>query len=303
MRTTLPSAPLSVLLSVLLWSAFLVGAQAARAQGAPAAAPLVLDVLTFNAALLPEIAADTDQATRAARMAPHLVGYDVLVLQELFVNRWREALLVELAASYPYQGDLVGVDGARGMPWRQDGGVVVLSRWPIERQASLRFGSVCSGTDCLADKGVAYAAVRVGERLVHVFGTHAQSIYGRDVAAVRAAQFALLRAFVAAQAIPADEPVLIVGDLNVDAHTPELDAMLAALDADWPEVDGEVRFTWDPRANAWAGGRSQHWFDYVLVAADHAQPGLAWNRALPLRDGELDLSDHFAVWGRLVFGE
>jgi endonuclease/exonuclease/phosphatase family metal-dependent hydrolase len=296
------------LLSTLFFVALLGGPLAGRAQGVadavpPVAATLVLDVLTFNAALLPELAAETDQAARAARMAPHLVGYDVLVLQEVFVNRWREALLAELAASYPYQGDLVGADGARGMPWRQDGGVVVLSRWPIERQATLRFGTVCSGTDCLADKGVAYAAVRVGERLVHVFGTHAQSIYGRDVAAVRAAQFALLRGFVAAQAIPAEEPVLIAGDLNVDAYTPELSAMLDVLDADWPAVDGEVRFTWDPRSNAWAGGRSQHWFDYVLVAADHARPTSSWNRALPLRDGDLDLSDHFAVWGRLVFGE
>ena len=80
---------------------------------------LVLDVLTFNAALLPVVAAETRQAERAGRMAQHLVGYDVLVLQEVFVNSWREALLDELADAYPYRGDLVGSDGARMMPWRQ----------------------------------------------------------------------------------------------------------------------------------------------------------------------------------------
>lgn len=259
----------------------------------------VLDVLTFNAALLPELAASTQQSERVARMAPHLVGYDVLVLQELFINRHRAALLAELAEAYPHRTALVGLDGARELPWRQDGGTVILSRWPIEREAQLLFEDVCSGSDCLADKGVAYAAVRKGMRVYHVFTTHAQSVYGRDPHAVRAAQFGLLRAFVDAQAIPADEPVIVAGDLNVDATTPELDDMLRVLRAAWPPVAGDARYTWDPAANALAEG-DQEWLDYVLVALDHAQPARAWNRALPLRDGGFDLSDHYAVWGRVV---
>ncbi len=263
--------------------------------------PLVLDVLTFNAALLPAVAADTRQAERAGRMAPHLVGYDVVVLQELFVNDWREALLEELAGSYPYRGDLVGRDGARMMPWRQDGGVVILSRWPIERRATHLFEDTCSGTDCLADKGIAYVAVRVGERLVHVFGTHAQSVYGGDSRGVRAAQFAQFQAFVAAQVIPPDEPVVLAGDFNADAFTDEIGSMLATLRATWPEIVGDVRATWDPAGNAFAGGRHVQWLDYVLVSIDHAAPSEAWNRVVPLRDGDLDLSDHYAVWGRFVW--
>lgn len=259
----------------------------------------VLDVLTFNAALLPELAASTRQSERVARMAPHLVGYDVLVLQELFINRHREALLAELAAAYPFRTALVGLDGARELPWRQDGGTVILSRWPIEREAQLLFGDVCSGSDCLADKGVAYAAVRKGVRVYHVFTTHAQSVYGRDPPTVRAAQFGLLRAFVDAQAIPLDEPAIVAGDLNVDAYTPELDDMLQVLRATWPAVAGDARYTWDPAANALAEG-GREWLDYVLVSLDHAQPAHAWNRAMPLRDGDLDLSDHFAVWGRVA---
>ncbi|MBW6456882.1 MAG: sphingomyelin phosphodiesterase [Trueperaceae bacterium] len=272
---------------------------AAWAQPAVPTPDHVLDVLTFNAALLPELAASTRQSERAARMAPHLVGYDVLVLQEVFINRHREALLAELADAYPYRTALVGADGARDLPWRQDGGTVILSRWPIEREAQLLFDDVCSGSDCLADKGVAYAAIRKGTRVYHVFATHAQSVYGRDPPAVRAAQFALLRAFVDAQGIPADEPVIVAGDLNVDAHTPELDAMLDALRAAWPPLVGDGRYTWDPVANALAEG-GREWLDYVLVSLDHAQPARAWNRALPLRDGGLDLSDHFAVWGRVI---
>jgi endonuclease/exonuclease/phosphatase family metal-dependent hydrolase len=163
----------------------------------------------------------------------------------------------------------------------------------------MTFDGVCSGTDCLADKGVAYVAVRKGDRRYHVFGTHAQSIHGFDVARVRAAQFARMRDFVDAQAIPLDEPVILAGDFNVDAATPELDHMLALLRAVRPPTAGELRFTWDAAANGWVRGRG-HWFDYVLYAADHAAPREAWNRVVPLREGDLDLSDHYAVWGRLV---
>ncbi|HET8986575.1 MAG TPA: sphingomyelin phosphodiesterase [Trueperaceae bacterium] len=261
----------------------------------------VLDVLTFNAALLPELVASTRQADRVAALASHLTGYDVLVLQELFVDAWRDRLLTELSSHYPYRTDIVGTDGARGNPIRQDGGIVILSRWPIVRQAQRTFGAVCSGTDCLADKGVAYAAVTKGRQVYHVFGTHAQSEFGFRVERVREEQFSLLRAFVDEQAIPADEPVLLAGDFNVDAATAELGDMLAALDAIRPDTTGSLRQTWDPQRNVWARGPAQ-WIDYVLVAADHLMPAASWNKALALRDGKLDLSDHFAVWGRVVLG-
>jgi len=271
----------------------------AWAQPAEPTGDHVLDVLTFNAALLPTVAASTRQSERASRMAAHLIGYDVLVLQELFVNRHRAALLYELATAYPYRTELVGRDGARDLPWRQDGGVVIVSRWPIESEAQLLFERTCGGTDCLADKGVAYAAIRKGEHRYHVFATHAQSVYGPDPPRVRAAQFALLRAFVAALAIPRHEPVIVAGDLNVDAYTPELADMLGVLGAVWPPRVGDERYTWDPSSNAWAYGEPE-WLDYVLWLADHARPVSAWNEALLLRDGDLDLSDHHAVWGRIV---
>ena len=257
------------------------------------------DVLTFNTALLPEYASYTQPAARVPWLAQHLAGYDALVLQEAFVDAWRERILDELADAYPYRGELVGHDGARGLPLRQDGGIVILSRWPIVRQATMLFGATCSGLDCLSDKGVAYVAVQKGERTYHLFGTHAQSTYGWRAPAVRAAQFELFSAFVAEQEIPEDEVVLLAGDFNVDAYTPELESMLVALGANWPPVIGSVTATWDPDGNVWADG-GRVWLDYVLVANGYGTPVAAWNRALPLRADGLALSDHYAVWGRVA---
>lgn len=257
------------------------------------------DVLTFNTALLPEWVSLTSPSVRAAMMAPHLKGYDALVLQEAFVPSWRGALLAELADAYPHRGELVGSAGARGFALRQDGGIVILSRWPIVRSATMTFDETCSGTDCLADKGVAYVAIRKGERTYHVFGTHAQSIFGWNVQAVRAAQFELLAEFVEQQAIPSDEVVLLAGDFNVDADTLERDTMLLTLRASWPPRVGSVRTTWDSLNNEWADGPAA-WLDYVLIADGYGRPIAAWNRALPLRQGNTYLSDHYAVWARVA---
>ena len=257
------------------------------------------DVLSYNVALLPEPVSYTLPTVRAAKMAPHLAGFDALVLQEAFIDGARERLVRDLAEAYPYRGDLVGRDGAGGSPLMQDGGVIILSRWPIVRQATMTFGATCSGTDCLGDKGVAYAAIQKGERTYHLFGTHLQSSFGRGVPDVRKAQFELFAGFIAEQQIPVDEPVLLAGDFNVDGYSPELAPMLETLDAWWPPVLGAVKTTWDPEGNRWAEGRGV-WLDYVLLANGYGAPAAAWNRALPVRDGDLDLSDHYAVWGRVA---
>jgi len=257
------------------------------------------DVLSYNVALLPEPVSYTLPTVRAARRAPYLAGYDALVPQGAVIDSARERLIAELAEAYPYRGELVGRDGAGGSPLVQDGGIIILSRWPIIRQATVTFGATCSGTDCLGDKGVAYAAIRKGARTYHLFATHAQSSFGRDVARVREAQFQLFAEFIAAQDIPRDEPVLLAGDFNVDAYSPELDSMLTTLGAWWPPVVGSVKTTWDPLGNRWADGRGL-WLDYVLVAESYGQPAAAWNRAVPLKDGDMDLSDHYAVWGRIA---
>ena len=257
------------------------------------------DVLSYNIALLPEPVSYTLPTVRAARMAPHLAGFDALVLQEAFIDGARERLIEELADAYPYRGELVGRDRAGGSPVVQDGGIIILSHWPIVRQATMTFGPTCSGTDCLGDKGVAYAAIQKGEWTYHLFGTHLQSSFGLGAVGVRAAQLELFADFVARQDIPSDEAVLLAGDFNIEAYTPEFASMLQTLDAWWPPVVGGVRTTWDPDVNRWAEGRSV-WLDYVLVANGYSAPAAAWNRALALKDAGMDLSDHYAVWGRVA---
>jgi hypothetical protein len=214
-------------------------------------------------------------------MAPHLVGYDVLVLQELFDDRLAEPLLLELAGAYPYRGEPVGRAGARGVPWRQDGGVVILSRWPIEREAQTDLRRRLQRTDCLADKGVAYAAVRKGDR--------ATTCSGRTRSPVRLGVARRPRRSSSRCCAPSSTPRgspptsrRARRRLQRRRPHPELADMLTSLLRGVRRRPWARRHTWDPRGNAWADGRGE-WLDYVLYAADHAAPLAAWNRAVPLR--------------------
>ena len=64
----------------------------------------------------------------------HVSGYDVLALQEVFANG-RGAFLRELAKEYPYHTEMLDKKGAN----IHDGGVIIVSRYPIVNQAQYVF--------------------------------------------------------------------------------------------------------------------------------------------------------------------
>jgi hypothetical protein len=119
-----------------------------------------LDVLTYNIQMLPDAPGLPDpfhKDYRAPLIALHplLQKHDVIVFVEAFSDSHRGQINEILRPSYPYQGRILGTD--HGLS--QDGGVIILSKWPIEAQNQLIFG-VCSGFfDCHADKGVNYARI------------------------------------------------------------------------------------------------------------------------------------------------
>jgi endonuclease/exonuclease/phosphatase family metal-dependent hydrolase len=277
------------------------------------------NVLAYNVFMRPEYAFSNDQAERAALLPGKLRGFDVLVFSEAFDNSIRNALLTGLAAEYPYRTRVLGSDGGI----EQDGGVILVSRWPIAAEAQRAYAGVCIGdvSDCLADKGVLYARVVKHGQSYHVFASHTQAGDSPERRAVRLRQLGIVKAFIDSRAIPDSEPVFIAGDLNVDKYDAgEYAAMLRILDA-WHPVPFGYRYTVDPtlnRLNPHADRRL--YLDYVLVSNRHLQPIEAIIETLmprsttpfkscldPLKGGctrsehSYDLSDHFAVFGHFMF--
>lgn len=274
-----------------------------------------LELLTYNTWLRPRLVFPGDaQGIRARRLARALAGYDVLVLSEVFDRGARRTLLRDLAGQgYYYTSRSLG----RDQLFTVNGGVLIASRWPILAQARLIFdacantdlclGDHCLVGDCNARKGVVYVAIQKAGHRFHLFGLHAQAGERPTARAARARQLETLREFIDSRRIPAGEPVIIAGDLNVDrvGATEEYCAMLALLGVASPRTTGGLPYSFDPETNLWAqrisAGEPRQVIDHVLVSGEHLSPEAAQLEVRPVREGGLDLSDHHAVYARLDF--
>ncbi|HET7060696.1 MAG TPA: sphingomyelin phosphodiesterase [Nitrosospira sp.] len=258
------------------------------------------NVLSYNIYMRPASLFADAQAERGAVLPSKLRGFDVIVFSEAFDNKVRDQLLADLAEEYPFRTSILGGDHG----FVQDGGVIVVSRWPITAETQRLFGDVCVGGDCWADKGVLYARFEKHAQTYHVFASHAQA--GREMGQrqTRMQQLGIIKSFVDDIGPSGTEPVFIAGDLNVDKYDAvEYAAMLRILDAWHPKPSGHP-YTVDSAINKWAGYRL--YLDYVLVSNRHLQPLDAIietliPRSRTLWGGGYDLSDHFPVFGHFLF--
>ncbi|MEK6625739.1 MAG: hypothetical protein AABY86_12260, partial [Bdellovibrionota bacterium] len=138
--------------------------------------------ISYNVYMRPNILFKNGQYERAQLLPAALGERDILAFQEAFDDDVRGLLKMGLARQYPFQTTVVGTDRV----FEQDCGVFIASRLPMLEEDEYLFGGVCARIfeDCLADKGVKYAKLWDGERIMHVFATHLQNGGGRkDVAA------------------------------------------------------------------------------------------------------------------------
>ncbi|MFK7923393.1 MAG: sphingomyelin phosphodiesterase [Bacteroidia bacterium] len=260
-----------------------------------------LRILSYNLYLRsPALLFWNQQQDRIAELRPSLLGYDVLVLQEVFGEGYHEQIIDLVSDVYPYHSEVLGGAGSK-----QDAGVLILSRWPFSEQKSLPYGETCAGADCLATKGAIYVEIDKEGQSYHIFGTHLQA--SKEHQLVREAQLALLKDFVDAQAISPSEAVLIVGDLNVNLYADEQNQaysnMLDSLAAVHPDnIDSnDYPPTFEVENNAFAKGAENEYLDYVLYSREHLTPKAAYNEVKIFKVDELDLSDHYAVMGYFSF--
>ncbi|MDQ8706263.1 sphingomyelin phosphodiesterase [Streptomyces sp. LHD-70] len=267
-----------------------LAAQPAAASPVEQSSAQNLKVLTYNAFLFSKaLYPNWGQDHRAAEIvkAPFFQGQDVVVLQEAFDNSSSDALMQQAAAAYPHQTPVVGrskdgwdaTGGRYSATTPEDGGVTVLSKWPVLRKEQYVFADAC-GADWYSNKGFAYVVLNVNGQKVHVVGTHAQSTdpgCGEGEAArMRSAQFKEIDAFLDAKNIPASEQVLVAGDLNVDSHGAEYASMLRDAGVDGAESRTGHKFSFDTEENSIAKDRypddPSEDLDYVLHRSGHARP-------------------------------
>ncbi|MFF7458142.1 sphingomyelin phosphodiesterase [Kitasatospora sp. NPDC008115] len=303
----------------------IAAAPGASAAPADSAAVPALRVLTYNVFLMSRNLYPNwgqDHRAKAIPAAGFFQGQDVVVLQEAFDNAASDALVAQASAQYPYHTPVVGrstsgwdaTAGGYSSATPEDGGVTLLSKWPILRKEQYVFRDAC-GADWWSNKGFVYAVLNVNGLRTHVIGTHLQSTdpgcSAGESANVRAAQLKAMKAFVDAKNIPAAEPIVLAGDLNVDSRSSEYSALLANAGVAPAGTRDGWAYSFDTADNSIAAYRyptdPREDLDYVLYRADHARPAAYTNTVVRFHSAPWtvsswgtsytynDLSDHYPV--------
>lgn len=308
---------------------------------APPDSVTAFSLLQYNILDRPYIVGHEGQRERMCRIPPALARLaarepiDAIVFNESFAGICVPGLsFMAMLASYGWRYALPIISApiiAGGRIVLSNGGIFIASKWPILASENMIFRA-CSGSDCLAAKGMQYAKIRKTvdgqSKIFHVFGTHLQGYRGTNVAAVRRQQLRELAEFVEKQAIPRHEPVLLAGDFNVRGFSGrDFEDFVAILKASVPAIVGARRGTMDKDNTLFS--RGPWWVDYVLPSAQHQQPHAASMEAIALKtDREFaicgqarfrpfyvspwssscartawvrDLSDHYPVIGRFAY--
>jgi endonuclease/exonuclease/phosphatase family metal-dependent hydrolase len=224
----------------------------------------------------------------------------------------------------------------------EDGGVAIVSRWPIQARHQFIYRDSCD-VDGLASKGFAYIRIDINGTPVHIIGTHLQAdpstlgglgkrlrmlqpcLEPKSLSPdspcstasqtayeeVRLGQLRQISTWIGQQAIPADQMVIIGGDLNIDkeGNPAEYNRMKCVLNVSEPVYGGPPEadalwYTYDTQLNAMLKPEeASAYIDYILVRRDHAQPAQWHNDVIPISsfpanwDGGsargYELSDHF----------
>lgn len=260
-------------------------------------------LLTFNLWQLPLVSL-VGPRRRRARLAAALierVAPDVVVLNEAFAYSPAVRLVAELRGYRATAqvgrpgGAWTSVSGRRGTVSRLvGGGIWVLSRYPIgQRHQHVYSAYRWDTSDAWCNKGVALVSLATPDGPVWLAATHLQADTYRNWHAVRMAQLAQLRRLVD-RVVPAGEPVLLAGDLNIGYHRigPEV------VDADRVvggriEPDGPIHaHTFDRERNPLVrDGFYREVLDYVGRLAG---PWHIRTRTLDYPPGA-EASDHFPV--------
>lgn len=300
-----------------------------------------IKVLTYNTFLLRDLGISSltqwSQQARAEQLGDEsfLKNYDILLLQECFDNTAANKLRKKLLPTFPYQTPVLGQtkngwDNTSGF-WRdilqggtENGGVMIASKYPIERMDQYIFPAGCS-LEAFFLKGFVYVRILKEGKRIHLIAVHTQSTQpscrGEEVD-IRQQQLGLMKTYIDRLSIPADEMVIYGGDFNIIKNTPEYTKMLETLNVDIPTYKG-LPYSWDTKTNTMASyhypypANKQTHLDYILVSKNHLVPP-SWQNVVfdPVSSNLMtytnligdkyywtDYSDHYPVEGSISSDE
>jgi endonuclease/exonuclease/phosphatase family metal-dependent hydrolase len=307
--------------AVLVATLLAIATTAARAQDD---VRFELSVMSFNINDLPApLRSKSSSAMKIigrdlARRAADGTAPDVVLLQEAFTKRSKKLIR---EAGYPHvvkgPGPRVIDEASRvieydsptdrepGGPRRAynrltNSGLYILSRFPIELLEKEVYGNDCSGSDCLANKGIVYARIRIpGHRVpVDIATTHMDS-NSKD--ASRKARFSAhvqqtgtLLNFL--DRMRGGRTLILAGDLNIrdDRRYDHFVLQARALNAGTLCLGVGSGCAIDPDTPPQALTRDTNDYHFIFEGTDYRIEPVAMARSYGEKMGGKRLSDHAA---------
>ncbi len=196
--------------------------------------------------------------SRAKYVAESIYDYispdelDVICLQELVVQR---ESVIKTFIHHPFHTNKASTSFFSDNIRFVHSGLATLSKWPIVEEDFCVFRGKSYHLEAFMAKAVQYSKIILNNKhYIHVFNTHTQAWINERSHAIRKSQFQQIGDFISSKKIPANEPVYVVGDFNLD-YFEQLVLLqevmnIANLQYLTPE---ESQFSFDPSINILTG--------------------------------------------------
>lgn len=188
-------------------------------------------MLTYNLFLRPPLAKNNESDWKDDRLEDFikiLHNYDIICLQEVFgTYNSRKSKLIRAASKNGLFFYVELTAPSFYSKYIADGGVIILSRFPILKYSihHYHYGVL---SDSLAQKGVIYAQIAIGEGILHLFTTHTQASYNNDLYDLFIASYKtrldqinqlgeFIDTILVSEYYENTDLVLLCGDMNIDA--------------------------------------------------------------------------------------
>jgi endonuclease/exonuclease/phosphatase family metal-dependent hydrolase len=208
----------------------IAGSPSERASLVLRAGPKKVKMLTYNIFLRPpgikNNLSDHKNARHAAFGEQYLKQYDIVALQEMFsYGSSRVSRMVHYGRKHGFEF-YVSSPTRSVFNAQVDGGLMILSKYPITRTEKMTFKRGIH-SDRFSAKGAIYAKIAISANFsVHVFTTHLQSTSDKyasltdPTVTARLRQVLMLKEFIddCTKSKAAHEPIILLGDMNTNGR-------------------------------------------------------------------------------------
>lgn len=185
-----------------------------------------LDVLTYNIHALPSAVTGDDTPSRLTQIAPLLRDFDLIGIQEDWMDEYHPILLDGAAHPYVDRFDIpLDDEKVYGAGLSFLGKSAIVKAQHIYYESC--FGFLDNASDCFASKGLQFLEIDVDGNTFHFYNTHLEAGGGPEDQEVRAQQIDKIRTVIEQQST--NIPVILMGDFNLEPDKEEEDLLLAQL--------------------------------------------------------------------------